>query len=168
MWYYIDVGKETTFKHHQKTNIMVTAENILYSVSSTRRILGISCPETKVRIQVWKKVVWVHIQGSSPTFISKSVFKTHFVEWRQSQSKSIAVARHAQSEKAMAAFNPAKGTSYVVQPLPCELICGCEDFWNQVKFFGTGCCKHGYAVLNHLGYKSLAQYIADNHAQIAA
>lgn len=147
---------------------MVTAQNILYSVSSARRILGIYYPEITVKIQVWKTVIWVQVAGKRPTFISKSVFKKHFVEWRQQQAKNIAVSRDFYDRDSYQVQNGTKGTVYAVQTLPLELICGCEDYWNQIKFFGKGCCKHGYAVLNYLGCKSLAEYQAAKGQAVAA
>lgn len=39
--------------------------------------------------------------------------------------------------------------------------CECQDYQNQTEAFnGQGCCKHIYAVLNHLGHSSLSDYVA--------
>jgi hypothetical protein len=39
------------------------------------------------------------------------------------------------------------------------VFCTCDDFNNQLEFWGRGCCKHGYAVLAHLGFGSLRDYM---------
>lgn len=147
---------------------MVTAQNILYSVSAARRILGIYYPEIKVRIQVWKTVVWVYSEGKRPTFISKSVFKNHFVEWRKQQAQSLVVSKEEWIPEGYNVFNPKKNTSNLVIVKSDRVTCGCEDYANQIEFLGKGCCKHGYAVLRHLGCRTLAEYLAVQKQPVAA
>jgi hypothetical protein len=48
------------------------------------------------------------------------------------------------------------------------MYCTCDDFNNQLEFFGRGCCKHGYAVLNSLGCQSLEHYLAAVSERLAA
>jgi predicted nucleic acid-binding Zn finger protein len=55
--------------------------------------------------------------------------------------------------------NPGKQTHYRVVARGDGVFCACDDFNNQLAFFGRGCCKHGYAVLGYLGLGSLADYL---------
>jgi hypothetical protein len=168
LWYYRDVGKPHQTSLFGYTNIMVTAQNILYSVSAARRILGIYYPEIKVRIQVWKTVVWVYSEGRRPSFISKSVFKNHFAQWRKQQAKGLKVWEESWMPGGYNVFNPKKGTSYLVIVKSDRVSCNCNDYTNQIEFFGKGCCKHGYATLDYLGFSTLADYLTAQKQPVAA
>lgn len=147
-------------------NIMMTAQNILYSVSAARRILGIYYPEIKVQIQVWKKVIWVWVEGRRPTLISKSKFRQQFIEWRQLQSRDVAISRHPRLRHTFIVQNPKSNSTYEVVASSDRVHCQCEDYRNQVKFFGNGCCKHGYTTLNYLGYSTLREYLSCQSAMV--
>lgn len=147
---------------------MVTAQNLIYSVSAARRILGIYYPEIKVQIQVWKKVIWVWVEGRRPTFISKDKFKQHFVEWRKAQAAGLRIRRSTLIRSQFEVSNEAKGTSYNVIACTDGVLCECGDFKNQVGYLGKGCCKHGYAVLNYLGFSCLGEYLNGKQLQSAA
>jgi hypothetical protein len=138
---------------------MVTSSNILYSVSSVKRLLGLG-DRILVKIQEFAKVVWVWVQGKRPTFISKKAFKQHFVDRRKAQAKGLTVTRNGFNSSAYSVRNEARNTSYKVILGNSAIACECEDYRNQTEFFGRGVCKHGYAVLAQLGYSSLKDYLA--------
>jgi predicted nucleic acid-binding Zn finger protein len=140
---------------------MVTAFNILYSAASVRRLLGLRS-SVKVELKEFALVIWVWVKGKRPTFISKRLFKQHFAEWRKAQSKGLKITERLDISNHYTVRNLSKDTAYVVEKRPDGVFCTCEDLNNQLEFFGRGCCKHGYAVLNHLGFGSLSEYL---HAQ---
>jgi hypothetical protein len=142
---------------------MVTAQNILYSVSAARRILGVA-HNGAIQIQPFAYVIWVWANGQRPTFISKKVFKQHFVDRRKAQASALQVAQRLNVANQFTVRNEAKDSVYVVQVLPTQLLCECEDFKNQQQFFGKAACKHVFATLNHLGFSSLADYIEANQS----
>ena len=137
---------------------MVSAFNILYSVSAVRRLLGVATG-VSIRIQNFFLVIWVHVQGQRPTFISKKAFKQHFAEWRKAQARGLVATQWVDQATRFTVRNESKGSAYVVDASPSSLNCTCEDYKNQIQFLCRGCCKHGYAVLNKLGFNSLAKYI---------
>lgn len=145
---------------------MVTATNILYSVAAARRILGIYYPEIKVSIQVWAKVVLVISDGRRPRFISKKVFHQHFVDWRKEQAKALVVQRHELLTRSFNVVNPKKDSTYRVVACKDALHCECEDYKNQIGFWGKAMCKHSFATLDFIGYRSFADYLAAQ--QVAA
>lgn len=145
---------------------MVTATNILYSVAAARRILGISYPEVKVTIQVWAKVILVISDGRRPRFISKKVFQQHFVDWRKQQAKALVVQRHELLTRSFKVVNPKKDSIYEVVACRDALHCQCEDYKNQIGFWGKAMCKHSFATLDFIGYRSFADYLAAK--QVAA
>ena len=138
--------------------VMVTAFNILYSVAAVRRLLGLSS-SAQVQIREFFKVIWVWIRGRRPTFISKRVFHQHFAEWRKSQSKNLKVTERLDLANHYTVRNIYKDTAYVVEKRVDGVFCTCDDLNNQLEFWGRGCCKHGYAVLAHLGFGSLREYL---------
>jgi predicted nucleic acid-binding Zn finger protein len=137
---------------------MVTAFNILYSAAAARRLLGLQS-SAPVQIREFFKVVWVWVKGQRPTFISKAVFKAHFADWRRSQARGLKVTERLAMANHYTVRNLQKATAYVVEKRPDGLFCTCDDLNNQLEFFGRGCCKHGYAVLAHLGFSSLKDYL---------
>lgn len=136
---------------------MVTAFSLVYSAAAVRRMLATSFPV--VRIEKWWKVCLVVFKGCRPRFMSRQAFLRHFVEWRKVQAQALQVTRHVGFSYIFAVRNVSKGSVYQVQTFTGGLSCQCEDFQNQAQFFGQACCKHGYAVLNYLGFDSLSGYI---------
>lgn len=137
---------------------MVTAFNILYSAAAVRRLLGLRS-SAQVELKEFARVIWVWVKGQRPTFISKSVFKQHFAEWRKAQSKNLKVTERLDRPNTYTVRNEYSETTYILETRSDGVFCTCDDFNNQLEFFGRGCCKHGYAVLRHLGFGSLNEYI---------
>ncbi|MFM7530435.1 MAG: hypothetical protein ACKO63_18465 [Nodosilinea sp.] len=134
---------------------MVTAFNILYSAAAVRRLLGLGA-RVEVQIREFAWVIWVWVKGRRPTFIGKARFRQHFVDWRRRQGAALVVTQDLDS---FGVVNPGKETVYRVEARRDGVFCTCDDFNNQLEFFGRGCCKHGYAVLGFLGLSSLADYL---------
>ena len=137
---------------------MVTAFNILYSSAAVRRLLGLQS-SAQVQIREFFRVIWVWVKGKRPTFLSKAVFKTHFAEWRKAQARGLKVTERLDRPNAYTVRNEYKESTYIVETRADGVFCECKDFNNQLTFLGRGCCKHGYAVLNSLGFGSLRDYI---------
>jgi hypothetical protein len=138
---------------------MVTRENLVYSASAAARILGIVQSHSPIMVKEWVSVIWVWVPGYRPRFLSKAAFKKHFVERRKAAARTLLVTQHIMDDTSFTVRNEAKDSIYTVQKFPSSLMCDCEDYRNQVQFLGRGCCKHSYAVLNHLGFNSLSSYL---------
>lgn len=133
---------------------MVTAFSLIFSASAVRRMLRLAA-SVAIQIREFGWVVWVWVAGSRPTFMSKRAFYQHFVDRRKADAQGLKVVQ--QTRRNFAVSNPAKGSAYTVT-LGTAASCTCDDFINQIKFLQRGCCKHGYAVLQQLGFSSLANY----------
>jgi SWIM zinc finger len=138
---------------------MITRFNLLYSVAAVRRMLGLA-DDVAVQIREFFKVIWVWVKGKRPTFISKYAFKVHFVDRRKAAARALTVTPNLFLSHIFTVRNETKATTYKVNVQIGGILCECDDFSNQAQFFGKACCKHAYAVLNHLGFASLADYIA--------
>jgi len=138
---------------------MVSAFNILYSASAVRRIFHLAAG-VAVRLERFAFVIWVHIAGRRPRFVSLNDFKRHFAEHRQLEATKLRADKEPIFQNLYTVSNPVKGSSYQVAMLDKKVDCTCDDFKNQVQFFGKGCCKHAYAVLFKLGFTNLRDYIA--------
>lgn len=130
--------------------------NLVYSIAAIRRLLQLP-QAARIRIQPWFKVIWVWVEGHRPTLISKFALKCHFVEWRKFQARSLFVQPHHSSFYLVS--NEAQNSQYRVHLFTGGLTCQCEDFKTQSQHIGRACCKHSYAVLNHLGHDSLQAWI---------
>lgn len=138
---------------------MITAQSLLYSKSAIARMERVEVKDV-VRLEVWANCIFIIIRGRRPRFYSKTAFQVHFVEWRKAQAKELQAFRNAFSHNIYWVHNQSKGTRYTVQMYPGGATCECEDFKNQMQFFGKACCKHIYRCLAQIGHNSLAEYIA--------
>lgn len=145
---------------------MATRSTILYSAAAIRRMLGLS-NSVPVQIREFFKVVWVWVKGQRPTFISKADLKVHFVEHRKAEARSLEVTDWLRSPARYTVTNPKNGSRHIVEGHRDRLDCDCEDYHWQQQFFGRGCCKHGYAVLQYLGFDALSSYIAASSGGVA-
>lgn len=145
---------------------MASRSTILYSAAAVRRLLGLP-PSVPVQIREFLKVLWVHVKGQRPTFISKTDLKAHFVERRKEEARSLEVTDWLRTPPCYTVVNPHSGSKHQVLGRRDRLDCDCEDYRWQKQFFGRGCCKHGYAVLQYLGFDSLRDYVA-THATAAS
>jgi hypothetical protein len=144
--------------------MITTGNQLLYSLGAARRITGRAVQQ----VRVFRNAIWLHIEGERPTFLSKRHFKAHFVEWRIQRSHLLKVTQRLDQPHCFTVHNANRDTAYYVEARPDGMYCTCDDFHNQLEFFGRGCCKHGYAVLNSLGCQSLEQYLAAVSERLAA
>jgi hypothetical protein len=133
--------------------------NLFFSIASVSRISGVATHLIS-RFEVWQSVVLVIFQkghGMRPRFLSKKAFYLSFVEDRQARSRSIKVTENPFANRVYTARNLVNNHTYTV--IVSDVIdCQCEDYRAQIAFIGRGCCKHGYAVLNSLGFGSLSDW----------
>lgn len=89
------------------------------------------------------------------TFIKEDWLKYAFVELRKLGAQNVSLNR-------VSDFTYFANSGDKVHTVKTDKIkgisCTCEDMKAQLNMFGKGCCKHAYAVLNLLGYKSLKQF----------
>ena len=137
------------------------AHRYLYSVSAAARMFGCSSSQV-LGLQVWDKVIWLHLKGQRPFFVSKEAFKTHFVLWRRVKGKRLreAGAVRRESQHSFSVISERQNKFHSVELGDRVLFCTCGDFQKQTELFGKACCKHGYAVLQMLGHGTLQDFIA--------
>lgn len=133
---------------------MMTKQSMLYSLTAAKRIAG-----NVVAIKVWWKVIWVWVRGKRPTLISKKVFREHFVSHRRAQARALQATQHLLDRNWWTVYNSRNDNRYNLQLTDNVVICTCDDYKNQIEFFGKGCCKHGYAILWRLGHNSLEDWV---------
>jgi len=142
-----------------------SSEQLVYSRAAAARILGVPVEQIR-RVEVWPFVVLVIPHrgfGLRPRFVSKQTFKVHFVEFRREAARNLLVV--AQSGAEFTVLNPANSNQYQVVVGTSGIKCGCEDYHNQLRFLGRGCCKHCYRVLFHLGFQTLKDYVNSKAAE---
>ena len=142
-----------------------SSEQLVYSRAAAARILGVPVEQIR-RVEVWPFVVLVIPHrgfGLRPRFVSKRVFKENFVEFRRQSAKDLLVIAQRGSE--FTVLNPANSNQYTVTVGTSSIKCTCEDYHNQLRFLGRGCCKHCYRVLFHLGFQTLKDYVNSKAAE---
>lgn len=133
---------------------------MIFSLASVSRIANV--PTHLIdRFEIWEKVVFVVFQKGhrlSPQFLSKKEFFTSFVDARKAKSRSIVITKNAFNEGLYTARNTTNGHTYQLTCTDNNIACQCKDYKDQIDLMGRGCCKHGYALLNLLGFTSLIEW----------
>ncbi len=134
---------------------------LVFNRSAASRLLGCK-PEEILKFEVWQSVIFVHVKGQRPTFLSKIRFYYDFASIRKQGAK------HCKIEAPLAGYP--KQYSVISEGLDkrwhnvwmsrAYQSCDCCDFEEQKRLWGKGMCKHQYAVLDHLGCSSIAEAIA--------
>jgi hypothetical protein len=131
--------------------------DILYNLSNASRALGVALKSIK-KLAVWWKVVWVYVEGQRPRIVSKKLFFQAFIAARKAAAQGAKV-EPLPLVGGVRVTSKNSNQSHFLKTTQKALICDCQDYQSQVKTFGKGCCKHGYAYLSTLGFKSLSDYV---------
>ena len=135
--------------------------NLFFNLASVARIA--KAPIDSIdRFEIWDRVILVIFKKGlhmRPRFLSNMLFYSSFVEDRKARSRLIEITQNPFADRIYTAKNPANGHTYTVI-VGDSVECQCADYRAQLSFIGKGCCKHGYAVLNHLGFNSLSDWQA--------
>ena len=112
----------------QRQNELLNAK--VFTKSAAARILGykwgIALDSKNVQIRHYYAVIWVHVKGHSPRFVSKRQFVEHFQEMRLAQSQSPSLRVNLSGSLVE---NITKGTKYHI--CGSEYDCNCYDYTSQ-------------------------------------
>lgn len=133
------------------------AVELLTPKSTTAKLLQLPIKEIKDTMLCSGSMVAV-VTELSVYFVALSRYKEYFVESRKRRASQVIIDF---ANNKTVAYNRENGNNYQLIKETNAIYCECEDYKNQRAAFNTGCCKHGYALLNQLGFNSLAEYVAD-------
>lgn len=139
-------------------------ESFIFTRTAAGAILGGICQ----RLEVWSNCIWAIVRVGTKKlcrFISKRRFMEFFAQSRKERSFGIPV--HHVAGTHYQALSSRGDSLYDLILYRSAIECTCDDYKNQVSLFGNKpkCCKHGYALLNRLGYGSLNEWIRSQLAQ---
>lgn len=133
------------------------SDKLIYTKKSAACILKIDVENIEF-VYVSDSFVLVGLFNSSVK-LSKTEFKVMFVEDRKARSSTINVTQDLNKTLTYTVRNEDNNHRYQVRLKPDSIYCQCPDYQNQLRAGLNGCCKHGYSVLNVIGYGSLADYL---------
>lgn len=147
------------------------SNNLIFSKAAAIRILKIA---TKIEaLRVFRgsiQVTYITKNGRCSTFLSKKAFFQDFLFFRQEGAKNVTVRRWRPGtyQCRYDCISPNGENTRVVDLSGGIASCSCPDHQQQYDVLGKARpgCKHILAVMAHLGYSSLAQYL-DTMAQKA-
>jgi hypothetical protein len=142
-----------------KRYIPNTLETSLYTEGRVKRILKVKSSEIEF-IYPCEGGCLVGLFNNAE-FIEKEKFLGLLVGDRKIRSKSLAVTQDAFKSDFFRVRNDNSNSLYLVSLEDNYIKCECKDWDNQSHDFNTRrvACKHVYAVLQHLGYGSLRDYL---------
>lgn len=143
--------------------------SLLFSKRATERILGLapfSIDDQKINT---KTVVVKVARQKNLVEIPRQRYLEDFVSFRISGAKDIHIAKISSNNNDFRyrATNQTNKHTYALELTTTGIQCECEDYQNQHEISAKACCKHGYALLNHLGFDKLQDYL-DYQIQHAA
>lgn len=139
-----------------------TLEKKLYTLSRAAKILKIKKDDIEFiypcndgcLVGTWNDAI----------FIKKIEFVKLLGLERKQRSNGLVVTPNAFRDNSYTVRNENKNTLYMVKTNQESIPCTCADYNNLTHDFNSSkvVCKHGYAVLNSLGYGCLKDWIKDN------
>lgn len=144
--------------------IPMISNNLIFSKSAALRILKFA---TKIEaLRVFKgsiQVTYLTKNGRCSTFLSKKAFFQDFLFFRQEGAKNVTVRcwRPGTYQCRYDCISPNGENTRTVDLSGGTASCSCPDHEEQYRILGKvrPGCKHILAVMTHLGYSSLAQYL---------
>lgn len=135
--------------------------SIVFTKSAAARILGVSARQIS-KLEVFANTVIVFMKGQEAYSLEHREFQQSFADYRKEEGKAIALQRNVfkVGEEYLVKASTPTASHYMVRMENHAPICECGDYVRQKEIWGRGVCKHGYAVLSTLGYKSLRDAIA--------
>lgn len=136
----------------------IAVQNLIYSQSAAERILNLP-PFSVVKVElIDSQQIKVTTAKKQEYCISRPKFLQHFAHIRQLRAKKLQVSR-GNYRNLFIVTNPENNHCYRVRTTATKVECKCRDYQKQQEILSKGCCKHGYAVLQTLGFDSLSNYL---------
>ena len=135
----------------------------IYSITAAIKILK---RKDICKLEIWAKIIFVKFTNGQARFVAKKDFWIEFHRSRKIRAKDLTVSYYGNDLYQVS--SQSRLDPYFVS-LGDNIQCECADYAEQVKAkFRHPICKHGWALLNHLGFNSLSAYIQSNQEIKAA
>ena len=94
-------------------------------------------------------------------YLTEQEFKVSYATERKERSQGMKITQRLDNDFTFTARNENKQTAYKIECYTDEIKCNCPDYEISTKVMGTNkvACKHIYAVLGHLGFGNLKEYL---------
>ena len=134
----------------------------IYSITAATKILG---RKDILKLEIWARIIFVKFTNGQARFVSKKDFWIEFHRSRKERAKQLIVSHYGRDLYQVSSQSQAE--PYFVSVCD-DIQCECADYAEQVKAkFKHPMCKHGWALVNHLGFSSLTAYIQSNQGKAA-
>jgi hypothetical protein len=138
-------------------------EQFLYTKSAAAKLLGLKVDNIEFVYGMDGDLCLVGLYNDA-VILSKVDFIKVMTNDRRARSRQVKVTQNVYKPEV---FKARTNSAYNVELYKDCITCQCEDYKGQVSAFGSNqvACKHSYAVLNHLGYGSLKDYLKYQNSQ---
>lgn len=133
-------------------------ENYIFTRSAAERILELPAFSIQ-QIKVYSNAILAKNKQQHLYTMEREWFLHDFAQSRINKAFKLKVEKTNYSNL-YRVTNPENKHQYPVRLISEKVECKCRDYQKQQEILGKGCCKHGYAVLNSLGYKHLEDYLS--------
>lgn len=136
---------------------MTDKHKFIFSRSAAERILHLEPLSITDLQNVYPGQIKVTTKQKQEYHIGVNRFIEDFVTSRKLKAKKLKVETTKYSNL-YRVINPENLNRYPVRTTTKGIECKCRDYQKQQEILGEGCCKHGFSVLNYLGYEKLSDY----------
>lgn len=134
----------------------------IYSITAAIKILG---RKDICKLEIWAHVIFIKFMNGQGRFMAKKDFWIEFHRSRKERAKDLVVNHYGRDLYQVS--SQSQVDPYFVS-VGDDIQCECMDFANQAKSkFKHPMCKHGWAVINYLGFNSLSAYIQNQRVKAA-
>ncbi|BAQ61630.1 hypothetical protein GM3708_2036 [Geminocystis sp. NIES-3708] len=135
--------------------------HILFNFSNIEKVTWIDRKDIKMIKVSSNEYCTVHLKSEEIIKVTAKEVKAVIGKERKTRSNNIEIVDN--KDNTYTAKNLIKSTEYTLTPNDCFVDCTCPDYGNQwIVFEGEkALCKHGYALLNYLGFSSFEEYLED-------
>jgi hypothetical protein len=135
----------------------------IYSITAAVKILG---RKDILKLEIWARIIFVKFKNGQGRFMAKKDFWIEFHRSRKERARELVVSHYGNDLYQVS--SQSRLDPYFVS-LNDDIQCECKDYEEQAKAkFKHPMCKHGWALLNNLGFNSLSSYIQANQGVKAA
>lgn len=140
------------------------SEQFIYTKASAAKLLGLKVTDIEFVYPMEGDRCMVGLFNDG-IILTKAEFIKVMTSDRKARSRQIKVTQNVFKPEVFKARNDSR--TYNVELYRDCITCQCEDYQGQASAFNSQqvACKHSYAVLNHLGYGSLKDYLKYQKSQ---
>ncbi|PHV61065.1 SWIM zinc finger family protein [Cyanobacterium aponinum] len=139
---------------------MTQNDRYIYTKARAARLLGVKENQIEFVYVCGNGQVLIGLFNDS-MYLTEREFKVSYGQERKERSQGMKITQRLDDDFTFTARNENKQTAYKIECYTDGMKCNCPDYEISTQVMNTHkvACKHIYAVLGHLGFGNLKDYL---------